>query len=431
VLVGVVMFVLALTILGISLFSLSSYEAQFFGRSNDDAAAFYAALGGIERAKFAVLRTKNLTAAGQNLPIGDIVYARACKYPHGTPIALTDTLGPFNWGQQVEVRVLAVHNGQRRMIEQRFTLDEPKTVYRRLITAYNGVKIVSYEPGDPQDAAHYRPPQTFVDGECHQYVSDITWDTMAQTDPGFTRTVIANESVPHPDVVNYRASHLASAITVPPNGNQGQGLGTHKYNLTAGGNGTTTFYETSGLNGISPYTNDQYSVFVSNGAAPQITVSGTAIWLMQYGFWSDPPVNVVPAAGAINPVLIMVAGTPSGPPIDNAAEYFLGGLNSTVPVILVTDGGVDIEMLSQPNASMTIPYLSIFADRVLLGGPLPPAATYSAHFIHPSTFTAIDNILDALYDLGLLPNSNAGLSASAPPVHRTWRTIDPASASTP
>ena len=71
---GVVMFVLALTILGISLFGLSSYEAQFFGTSSDGSQAFYSAVGGIERAKFVLARKKHYEDVALNLPLGDIVF---------------------------------------------------------------------------------------------------------------------------------------------------------------------------------------------------------------------------------------------------------------------------------------------------------------------------------------------------------------------
>src|SRR5882762_4373424 len=81
VLVGVVMFVLALTILGISLFGLSTYEAQFYGESSNALQAFYSAAGGIERAKFVLVSQKTLESVTDNLTqpggVEGVVYARA------------------------------------------------------------------------------------------------------------------------------------------------------------------------------------------------------------------------------------------------------------------------------------------------------------------------------------------------------------------
>jgi len=87
VLVGVVMFVLALVILGLSLFSLSSYEGQFVERTKESDAAFYAASSGIEHAKFALARSESLGLVSASLfPTPDVVYARAQRLVrHGRP----------------------------------------------------------------------------------------------------------------------------------------------------------------------------------------------------------------------------------------------------------------------------------------------------------------------------------------------------------
>ncbi len=71
-LVGVVMFILVLTILGLSLFSLTGYESQFMQRSLDRAEAFHAAAGGLDRARFALTRLEQLAAVKQGLPLDAI-----------------------------------------------------------------------------------------------------------------------------------------------------------------------------------------------------------------------------------------------------------------------------------------------------------------------------------------------------------------------
>ena len=173
VLIGVVMFVLALTILGISLFGLSSYEAQFYERSRDDAQAFYSALGGIDRAKFVLQRQKHYEDVMLNLPLGDIVYARARvaqSYAGGPAVGDTTGIVDFSGNTRVEIRVLAIHNGERSMVEQTFVPQLPQAIYHRLITAYNGVKVI-------------QPGQAFIDGEVHQFVADTSW-TVAPVDAG-------------------------------------------------------------------------------------------------------------------------------------------------------------------------------------------------------------------------------------------------------
>ena len=403
VLVGVVMFVLALTILGVSLFSLSSYEAQFFGRSSDETTAFYAALGGIERAKFVLARKRHYEDVTLGLPLGDIVNATATRTDNGQSTGVVDFTGTV----PVDIRVTANHNGASRTVQQRFIPVKPNHIYRRLITAYDGVKVIQTETIGPQVD---RSPQTYMDGAVWQHNPDILWNSLAQVDPSpFSRTVTVAD-VPHPDVVSYISVHQTF---VTPAVNQGN------YDLTSG----NVFYETSGtLTGTLNGYGDGYGAYSSGTST--ITVSGTAIWLLDHGFKSDKSVQV--NAGPVNPsqpmpLLIIVARDPVGRPPEESAINFLGGLNSTVPVIIVSDGTVDIEHLNDFSGVSTLAsYISIFANYVVFGGPTPG---WSARIIHPSTLSTIDWVIDDLYDAGLLPNSTAGISTQFVTVPRTWREV--------
>ena len=94
VLIGVVIFVLALTIIGLSLFSLSSYEAQFLQRSLDEEQAFQSAVGGMERAKFLLERMDDLGLVSQAWPPGTHVVAASAA--QRVPAGLV-TAGPVSW----------------------------------------------------------------------------------------------------------------------------------------------------------------------------------------------------------------------------------------------------------------------------------------------------------------------------------------------
>src|SRR5262245_6741389 len=92
VLPGVVMFVIVLTILGLSLFALSSYEAQFMNATLDETQAFYLANGAIDRAKFLLTSTYQLQIVSANRGAG-VDSAIAIQDPygnHGTPIVSGD-----------------------------------------------------------------------------------------------------------------------------------------------------------------------------------------------------------------------------------------------------------------------------------------------------------------------------------------------------
>ncbi len=112
-LVGVAMFVLALTILGVSLFSLSGFEAQFLGQSMRRSQAFYDALGGIDRSLRVLSETNDMNAVAANLPPG-IIYARAWQGDDSTAVNWQDTTA-------IRVRVVAERGVapeiERRMLE--------------------------------------------------------------------------------------------------------------------------------------------------------------------------------------------------------------------------------------------------------------------------------------------------------------------------
>src|SRR6266516_3851897 len=99
VLVGVVMFVLALTILGISLFTLSNYESQFFDASYNQSQAFYDALSGIERTKYILAATNDPSKVGTDLPAG-VIYAGVMQHGDSSRVLWSGT-------SAIRIRVIA------------------------------------------------------------------------------------------------------------------------------------------------------------------------------------------------------------------------------------------------------------------------------------------------------------------------------------
>jgi hypothetical protein len=88
VLPGVVMFVIVLTILGLSLFTLSSYEAQFMNSTLDETQAFYLANGAMDRARYLLASTHLLQSVSTNLGVG-VDYDRD-QDPYGAQITIGD-----------------------------------------------------------------------------------------------------------------------------------------------------------------------------------------------------------------------------------------------------------------------------------------------------------------------------------------------------
>src|SRR5258705_342375 len=108
------MFILALTILGLSLFALSSYEGQYMNRSLDSDQALYTAESGIEHAKFVLARKGRLedVGSGPYFPSG-VVYVSA----HRTDGVDPDSVGPVPLNVPIRISVIASVESQSRMIE--------------------------------------------------------------------------------------------------------------------------------------------------------------------------------------------------------------------------------------------------------------------------------------------------------------------------
>ena len=141
VIVGVVMFVLALTILGISLFSISSFESQFLNRSLASEQAFSGAASGMERARFRMVVSSTLDAAATVVGTDGVTYARA--FQDG------DSTGPIDpGGGNVEVRVIAGTAGNGHIVRAEFEPSLGQDHYRRLVTTSSDI-VVQNSEGSP------------------------------------------------------------------------------------------------------------------------------------------------------------------------------------------------------------------------------------------------------------------------------------------
>jgi hypothetical protein len=391
-LIGVVMFVLVLTILGLSLFSLSSFEAQFFTQSTSQAEAFAAASDGMERARFVLAATESLGAVKGWVTGGLIVNAVAKQGNVG--FASPESLARVQWnGDDITIRVLAIQRGQRSLLEARYRPIKPEDYYKRLMTLSGDLTII---PAAPIGGGPSEPRITVLQGEIWKNGSNpVTCAGVHPLRPG--------GGVSAPDIGSYLASPATPVVDIDPTTGP---TGTDHWILSASGSYTVFTTPSAGAN---------YSIESSAGNV-RVDVSGTAVWLLDRGFRADDEVKV---SGGLGSALIIVAGKTAitGPDAERGFNL-LGGMSSTIPVVLVTDGICGIEHKNN-NARGTslLPLVSIYArDVVLMGSGAPGSQT----LIYPS---ALDPILDVLRGLGLLPNMPAGGDADLPPVAGTWRDI--------
>jgi hypothetical protein len=357
VLIGVVIFVLALTIIGISLFSLSSYEAQFLQRSIDGEQAFQSAVGGIERAKFALAQTDSLPSVTENLP-ENVTAARAIQMQSSGP----DSTGPVEWvpGRTVLIRVTTEVNGQRRTVEGNFDPGVAQGYYSQLVTVGGGIEVRSVGTYVPTDRSNT------------VYLGGTVWESSPQPTTTWTSILAAGPDsiqksplVPAPGTDAFFAQHYAAsqpATKVTPGANP------PRYRLDVGGPDVGYFRSPD-------ESNTNYSLFEPFPGIIQIHVRGLAVWLLPRGIRFDyrPTISGIGSPG--DDCLVIVAGR-TGPVADpenpDAGIWFNGGLETEIPVILVSSEKVLIWHGNNHVGSETntrADDIAIFARSLSLMGP--------------------------------------------------------------
>jgi hypothetical protein len=453
-LVGVVMFILVLTILGLSLFSLSGYEAQFFQHSTDSAESFQAAAGGLDRARFALAKTSHLWSVKDHLPLDGVVYAVARREADG------DSVGDIRWSDpdygDILIRVKAVKNGQTHFVEARYDPSRAPSLYKRLMSlsgATGDSSSLAIWRQDPAETNDWNYWATWLFGEAR--VNDdanISHIFPFGFPPQSASLTLKVGGVPIPEVDGFFADHWDGA-------EEARETGHNAYDLDAiSSPDSVKFFKTTRTGGDwsldVPLTSPRW-----NDWDPRITVHGTAVWLFDSGVRSEGTFYVS-GSGHSNDMLVIVAKPSSDAGIYDpdpraghdfnahrslkaSAIALLGSISSTVPVILVGSGGVLLEQRdfgwagTDPNqdrddkTTTRVNCLSVFAPfaRVLgpdndMGtnpnqSPSGPTLTLSRYDSDPA-----NSRIDRLTDLGDLPNTAAGLKGKLRFLAGSWREVD-------
>jgi hypothetical protein len=373
VLIGVVVFVLALTILVLSLYGLSSYEAQFLQRSLDEEQAFQSAVGGIERAKFALsLPPYELESVAQNLPEGV-----------DSTVAIQDgnSTGPVTWGgTNVMIRVTAKVNGAQRAVDGQFTPMVTQNYYSPLLTVSEGIEVetVSLDHGYEN-----RSQTVLLDGPVWESSPQDTNSWKPLLYPPAPLGIRKSPAVPVPSVAPFLTQHpgpfdLAELPVV-------SGPASNRiYLLGAGSGGTVGYFST-------PDNSDPSFSLRLFPYGCQVQVQGLAVWLMPRGIYVFEPVLI--NGDPTKDCLVIIAG-PEG-------ITFWGGLQASIPVILVSNGQVILFHGENRSSSSSTVDLSIFARSAKFMGPVAPAVLPLLRNPNGPLNTFF---LDALAAQGALPN---------------------------
>ncbi len=379
VLIGVIIFVLALTIIGLSLYSLSGFEAAFLERSLDGEQAFQSALGGIERAKFALTTSLSLQSVKENLP-PDVTSTVAIQDKAGIP----DSLGAVDWNHvPVTIRVTARVPVARldpsdpgyveRTVEGVFDPGYRRNPYSQVISTTGGI-TVDLQPGAS-------PPRSV------RLIGDV-WDAsgedpdtwLSQLDPP-RPGVIQDSSLTLPDCARFISDRL---VLAPPAVTTVSCYSDSEYVLDTGPAADVGYFLSP-----RPDPTGTYS-FWSGGplgpsvdTKPLVTVHGLAVWLFPQGVRFEYGVRIQ-GSGSGQDCLVIVAGPNAFPPGTPETDptvgiRFFGGLLAEIPVILVSNGCVavrhdgnpdgTIDLCAGTSSSGTLQGFCIYSRTVSLLGP--------------------------------------------------------------
>lgn len=415
VLVGVVMFVLALGILGLSLFSLSSYEAGFFQRSLDEERATQRAAGGVELVKKLIAMqpysmNQAKTAEGR---LG-IISARAWQINGGN----IDSTSAVDWSRHVQILVrtrvgLSVHT-----VEGEFMPAPGESPYKRLITS-NG--LIWYNPIDVN--GFNRSGTTRLERPIWQTVTsavDTAWTAHVLWPNG---RPLKTTQVPIPEVAAFIGAHLNGGT--PRVAIDDTTSTPRRLSMDAGGDFDVAFFRSSAMTSADEGTAFGPNFDYFSSAATDITIHGTCVWMIPAGLRFNGRVKLLSAGGAADN-LIIVAG-PNGRHIEGGTDYrdiglwFFNGLDIATPsslrVFLVTNGSTRLEHFDGLSPSSSALGLSIFADGVFLMGP----RTSSAAQMHLRYELDMDARADLLTSMDQLPSWGGSATSRFALVPGSWR----------
>jgi hypothetical protein len=414
ILVGVVTFMLALTILGLSLFALSSYEAQFFHSSAAREQSLQNCESGMSLVQ-ALLETRfprNLENA--RLAVGQFGITRAIAYQHqGSPVNDTASTGPVDWADTLYIEVSAKSGSAERTVRAAYTPVTNANPYQRLITTGKGIDV---------NTINSTNPATFhMSGRVWQHVqsaSDTAWTRALEwtsgrpVDPTPTPTPLADAFVD---------ARLAGELSVPTlwmEEVESQPGNEHwKMEFLNADQEEPAFFRSPPSPGGQSESQPEFAAYTFyTFLSTDITVRGTVVWVVPDGICFRRTVSVQGHdLESENNLVIVARRNGRHPGYEDRGIWFQGGIHLTPNsegryprVYLVSEGDIGLTHHHSYQTSKRAPGMSIVAGgRVELGGP-----EGGEHYELGYTASVMDALAERLLGDGALPNY-AGGSATA------------------
>jgi Tfp pilus assembly protein PilX len=412
-LVGVVMFMLALTILGLSLFSLSSYEAQFFTSAVSRGQSLQDAEGGMELVK-ALLQMEPQRLENAQLAVGQRGITSAIAYQWRSTLSSdTTSQGPVNWDSTIVMAVSARSGSAERSIQGRFIPSPGELPYTKLLAAGLGIRC-NADNDTPEQGLELRGPVwQFVDESSDTaWTGDLYWPTGR---PMITR------SVPRPLGDAFVDSRLPAAH--PPTYWSGD-EGPYQLTFRNDDDGSPRFFRSPPTPGEarSDQESDWYSFFVDDDLT--IRVRGIVVWVIPEGACFRRRVTVEPQnEGDAGALVIVAKANRRAPGHGDVGLWFQGGLSVSEPdlrVFLVSQDDIAITRAFNRSESLDARRVCVVAGGHLeIGGPFPG---YRQRFLHEN---AMVSAAEALFAQGALPALSAGSVVQFAIARSTWSETTP------
>jgi hypothetical protein len=410
ILVGVVTFMLALTILGLSLFALSSYEAQFYTATATREQALQNCESGMSLVQ-ALLETRfprNLENA--RLAVGQFGITHAIAYQHqGSPVNDTASTGPVDWADTLWIEISAKSGSARRTVRAAYTPVTNANPYQRLITTGRGIDVNTMNSTNPWTFQMTGRVWQFVQSASDTaWTRDLTWTSGRPVDPTPTPMPLADAFVD---------AKLAGTTSEPafdpvPDANENVRMAFLNTEQEA-----WFFRSPPSDDNPTARAEPEFSAYsFYSFYSTDITVRGTAVWVVPDGVCFRRTVSITGHDADSSNNLVIVAkrnGRHRG--YEDRGIWFQGGIDLTPNnagryprVYLVSEGDIGLTHHHSVGTSKRARRVSIVAGgRVELGGP-----EGGEHYELGYNASIMDALATRLLGDGAVP-SYAGGSATA------------------
>lgn len=341
ILVGVVMFMLALTILGLSLFSLSSYEGQFFHASVSREQSLHNSESGMELVK-ALLAARDARLEHSQFAVGQFGITGALAYQaNSSNPGDTTSRGPVRWDRPLYLVVSGRAGGEERTVESRFDPQPGKNPYQTLVTCGLGFQYSNNPDGGTRT--------TELTGKVWQRIqwpSDSAWTNGVRWPSG---RPIDPTTPPLPLADAFVDAKLAGAYDPGNLHLSSSGGSTNYFPLSLNtAPGTVRFATLSTPDNVMQNSHDPernwYGCFFD--APLTISVRGTWVLVLPDGACFENEVTIQPDGnGATGTLVIVAKANGQDPGHESRGIWFQGGLiqsSSNIKVFLVSQGDISI-----------------------------------------------------------------------------------------